>query len=462
MGVSGIQRCDVAVLGGGPAGCVLAMRLSALGYRVMVLTVPRRDSLEGFSARTLDALARAGCMAALGTVGPAVARHATWGGRTAAPNTEHVVQRAAFDAALLKDAACGGVEVARARVRDVTQHRDGWVVVGETADGRRLRCGAAFVVEARGRAAPVRAARRGPATLCLSRLFRCGPGAAGRSALSACASGWAWYAVDPHGRGVLQLCVDPPHDRVVRRSGLVEFYTAQVGSVPAARRWLANVEPIGDVTAAEASPRLASRLAGEGFLRVGDAAAAIDPLSGQGVFEAVASALLAAPVVNTLLRAPRDGRLAVAFYRDRVCATFRRLCRTGRAFYACERRWPAKPFWVARRAWPDEEPHLAAAPCRTFIAPRAVVMDDRVVRRSVLITPAYPDGIYQVHGVPIVPLVRLLGSASADGSRVRVGEAASRLQRAPAAIQAAVAWLRAHARGIDGPVRASSSASEFV
>ncbi len=457
-----VKQYDVAVLGGGPAGCALALRLAALAYRVTVLTVPRRRAVEGFSARTLDALARAGCTAAVGTVGPAVARRATWNGRTAAPNTEHVVDRAAFDAALLMDVTRAGVAVARARVRDVTQDRDGWMVLSDTAEAGPLRVRAALVVEARGRAAPVRAAWRGPSTTCLSQLWRCAAGTVARSAVSAFASGWAWYAVDPDGGAVVQLCVDQPHDRVWQRSALGGFYAAELRSVPAARRWLLNAEPVGDVTAADASPRLASDLVGAGYLRVGDAAAAIDPLSGHGVFEAVAGALLAAPVVNTLLRFPRDGRLAAAFYRERIRATFSRLCRTGRALYASERRWPEVPFWLARRTWPEEEARPATARDVTFVARRAVVAGEHIVRRAVLVTSAYPDGVYQVHGVPVVPLVRLLRRASADGSAAWVSDAARRLQRPPDAIEQAVAWLRAHGMPPTAEARNSRAARESV
>ncbi|EGC97958.1 monooxygenase FAD-binding protein, partial [Burkholderia sp. TJI49] len=67
----------------------------------------------------------------------------------------------------------------------------------------------------------------------------------------------------------------------------------------------------GDCAAAEArvfartsSATLCADTGGANWLRVGDAAMAVDPLSGNGIFQSLSSALQAPAVIHTLLAHP--------------------------------------------------------------------------------------------------------------------------------------------------------------
>jgi ATP-binding cassette subfamily B protein len=62
------------------------------------------------------------------------------------------------------------------------------------------------------------------------------------------------------------------------------------------------------------------------------ARSAVDPLSGNGIFQALSSAFLAPAVVNTLLRAPGQAALAKRFYQERLDHLFLRFARIGRDF----------------------------------------------------------------------------------------------------------------------------------
>jgi len=50
------KGCDVAVLGGGPAGIAAAVRLRSLGLDVQLCSRPRANSMEGLSERSVAAL----------------------------------------------------------------------------------------------------------------------------------------------------------------------------------------------------------------------------------------------------------------------------------------------------------------------------------------------------------------------------------------------------------------------
>jgi hypothetical protein len=88
------------------------------------------------------------------------------------------------------------------------------------------------------------------------------------------------------------------------------------------------------------------RATGLGWIAVGDAALACDPLSGRGLFNALYTALLGAGAVREVLGgggmgALRDYQSAV----DRV----KEASRDGlRACYGLETRWTDRPFWSRR------------------------------------------------------------------------------------------------------------------
>ena len=170
---------------------------------------------------------------------------------------------------------------------------------------------------------------------------------------------------------------------------------------------------------------------------------AVDPLSGNGIFQALSSALVAPPVINTLLQYPPDSQLAMEFYRDRVRHTFLRFARLGRDFYRLETRWPGNDFWRQRQLWPDDLPaHGDSAPQLLGLELRPVVAGDRICQRKVAVTSDQPLGIWHVGGVELAPLLELLPSAAA-ARRTTLAERTAAAGAGDANRQAMLeAWLR--------------------
>src|SRR5207244_9602005 len=69
----------------------------------------------------------------------------------------------------------------------------------------------------------------------------------------------------------------------------------------------------------DASACIVSQAAGEGWIAVGDAASAFDPIASQGLFNALSSALVAA---GALMSADQLSLAAARLYSDAVTATF--------------------------------------------------------------------------------------------------------------------------------------------
>ena len=79
------------------------------------------------------------------------------------------------------------------------------------------------------------------------------------------------------------------------------------------------------------------RVAGPGFLIVGDAAATLDPLSSFGVKKAMASGWVAAVVVNTCLRRPEMETAALQFFEEREREVFESYDKLSATWYGDER-----------------------------------------------------------------------------------------------------------------------------
>ncbi len=429
--------CDTVIVGGGPAGVVLARQLKGLGLRPTVVTRPRPfAATEGFSPRTMDLVSRF-----CGDSGQAglISRTVYWNGEVGAANREALIDRCAFDQALVADAEGLGVNVIDGRVQTTARSGAEWHIGYRTRGGREGVLKARFLVEARGRSAPLgRGGQvRGPALVCLSRRWGFSDRGPEQAAVAAFENGWAWFVRPRHGDAVLQIFVDPG-DGLPPRRQLGAFYQDAIGQIAEAQGWLGGANPSGPMRARHAGMVLSGTLSAPDYLRLGDAAMAIDPLSGHGVYKAISSALAAVPVVNTLLARPGDAALAGGFYRDRIADDFWTSARIARDFYAEEGRWSDRPFWSARRAWPDFAPaHPDVKAGMMTVERRAVARDNYVEEADVLVTPDQPRGVWHVAGLPAVSLWSLLrqGTPSIDHLAQRFGVA-------PAAAKAALEWFR--------------------
>ncbi|MFJ1211222.1 flavin-dependent monooxygenase QhpG [Burkholderia pyrrocinia] len=404
-----MSRAPIVVLGAGPAGAAAALGLARLGYPVTVVSEWRRfDAVEGVSDRVLQGFRHAGFVQAAACALPPCARTTRWNGDTRTLNHEHLIDRRRFDAALRRDLADAGIAVLEATVRAVQANGDGHAIRVDTPEGADT-LHAAFLVEARGRLAPLaRDAVRGPQTLSLLNVWRGTPGDAA-SAVESLPDGWAWMARLPDGRCYWQVTLDvatatlPPRDALpawcatLRQTSLArDFFGAHAA---------ADVR----VFARTSSATLCGDTGGANWLRVGDAAMAVDPLSGNGIFQSLSSALQAPAVIHTLLAHPDRAALALRFHARRIAALFMRFARIGRDFYALETQWADRPFWHARRAWPDDAPSHRAPDFDALAIERAPVIDgDTIAEADVVTSPDQPLGIWHLQGIPLAPIVAAL------------------------------------------------------
>ena len=428
---------DIAVLGAGPAGAAAALGLATLGYAVTVITQPRtRAGRESFSARVVEALRTLGGDEACAVIEAPSPRRVSWAGEERELPGEAQVDRAGFDAGLIAALERRGVRVLRDEALRVEARDEGARVALASGDALRARC----VLEARGRAAPASAAReRGPETLCVVQHWRT-PAREARIVVASLANGWAWCARDARGALTTQLALDA-QDAPARAELRAHLAAALGGSAPC-RELLGDATPEGDAYARAATAVFDGEPASGPVLRIGDAALAVDPLSGNGVFQALSTALAAPAVVNTLLRRPEDAALARRFSAERARDIFLRFARVSRDFYALGAAHHGGAFWEKRASWPDSDAAHPAASGALEIATRPVVCDGFIEEREVVLTPERPLGTWRLAGAELAPLVRSLAADAAPAAEERALAALPEPARGPLR-----AWLDAHRAG---------------
>jgi flavin-dependent dehydrogenase len=356
---------DVAVVGGGPGGCAaaLALRAHAPGLSIVLLEAGAYDgvkigeTLPPPAASVLrhlgvwDAFAGAGHREAFGSA-------AAWGGAAVHENDFMTyarpvgwqLDRAAFDRMLAEHAEARGVPVLRCtRLTGAAREGGGWTLRLDGDGAQAL--GARFVVDATGAAA--RFARRfgGARARAADRLagfvrfFRRSAGPPG-TLVESFADGW-WYTAPLPGGGRVAACMT---DSDLAREMGVDSPAGWEGALahaPAVAGALEGASGAGPVLARAARSRRLDPPVGEGWIAVGDAAAAWDPLSSQGVIKALRSGIFAAYAVGDLLA--RGDAAGMERYASFGRAEWEGYLRTRARFYGEERRWPERDFWRRRQ-----------------------------------------------------------------------------------------------------------------
>src|SRR3712207_2619091 len=135
----------------------------------------------------------------------------------------------------------------------------------------------------------------------------------------------------------------------VRAEGPGALLRRQVTATPDGPALLASLPRGRRVQVCDASTYAVHPAVDVDFVRVGEAAFAIDPLSSSGVQTAIQTPLAAAATVHTVLS--RSGRAAaVEYYTDLVRASVARHASTAAALYAECDMYATEPFWRRRSA----------------------------------------------------------------------------------------------------------------
>jgi 2-polyprenyl-6-methoxyphenol hydroxylase-like FAD-dependent oxidoreductase len=377
---------DVLIMGAGPAGVGAALRLRQLGYRVMLIersaVWPRKQVGEALTPGVQNIIALLDANDALAAVPHLAGRPSRllWRGRAAdmvADSGSAMVDRAAFDAALLALAQQRGVQIERpAQAREIGGGAGDWRVELRLGEAGVKHIAARHIIDASGRTGQGRERRLDCAPR-LAAMWAEIPAAGLPAELlqatqtEALEHGWLWGAALPGQRYRVMLVFDPGAARAATSGGPAERMRAAC----AASQLFACLagQAGGDVfQMCSATPYLMADSWQDGRMKIGDAAFALDPISSSGVEKAMRFSLQAAVAVHTLLsdRTAASAALARDFFEHRLVETCARHAHWTANSY--RQAWCGdRPFWRARSdirfgpssqaAWPELQARLYQA-----------------------------------------------------------------------------------------------------
>jgi 2-polyprenyl-6-methoxyphenol hydroxylase-like FAD-dependent oxidoreductase len=328
---------EAIVVGGGPAGSTLSAQLADAGHKVLLLDKARfprfkacSDYVNPAGAELLDTM---GVLVDLEHLGAehmeGMVVHAPNGSRfiadyaRAEPGRAAIgISRTRLDALLLQRAKDHGVNVVEgAQVQDLIRSRE--VVSGVTARiGESLESiRAPLVIGADGRNSVVRRSLglevvlRWPRKTGLVAHFRDVSGLERMGEMHVGSRVYGGLAMIED--GVTNLTIVAGTEHLQRRPGSVEsFFAEAIEALPELAWKLRTALRIDSIRGVGSMACRSRHVCGDGFMLVGDAASFLDPFAGEGVYEALMGAHIAAPIASSALRSGEISAKSLAPYRD--------------------------------------------------------------------------------------------------------------------------------------------------
>lgn len=313
------SRIDLAVVGGGPSGALCALLLSREGARVSLVHwggyAP--DGIELVSGRACRLMEQYVPDFFRKATFPRVEVHETislrgtpepvsWNSTVSPQGSGLAVERPLFDRALRELAQTESLRVvADAKVLQIDRGDDDrWQLLLRSEEAEAATLCADFVILATGRATVPffgRAPRVESSKIALMTSLP-SHGAPGHAAYMESTDNGSWYALPATDGGYFaSFCID--RGELKKRSGsLKDFFVSELQRT----QLLAYVSPSNSIdlqiTGRMAGAGAVDKAAGKGWIGVGDAVYAPDPLSGTGIESAVESAGLGSNAVLAAMK----------------------------------------------------------------------------------------------------------------------------------------------------------------
>jgi flavin-dependent dehydrogenase len=356
------QRYRVVIVGGGPAGCACALALAQHGVQdVLVIEAgdyaPFRigESIPPEANRLFQALGIAQDFFAEAHA-PCHGSCSWWGSDKRGYNDALLhplghgwhLERSRFNGFLARQARLRGTEVLlRASLAASVPAQGGGfdleLRLGDPAQPRPAAIHADLVVDASGTRA-VFARQRGSRKVetlplvCLAMRFAAPDGPrSGLTHLEAVEHGW-WYGAHLPDATLLLAFYSDAATVKARRLQHAGHWLAWLAAAPNTAALARGTLPLaGGVQSFPAPSYCLDRLHGDGWLAIGDAASACDPVTSQGIVKALADGVAAAGAIA--------GHATLDTVARTVAQRHAQYLQLRQQYYGWEQRWPAAPFW---------------------------------------------------------------------------------------------------------------------
>lgn len=393
----------IVVLGAGIAGTSTAIGLKKLGFDVTVIYKNRPfTAFEGFSEKTKEGLISQGCINASKLLVEQSLRNSNWATKSNRVNYEFVVNRSILDNALLEDLKKNQIKIIEAKVVGAIDLLEKKTKITYKIDEEKYDLIADFMVDARGRFTPFKDEYIcGPKSFSLLQELELENIKENKTSIDSVKDGWIWQAYVGNKRGYIQFSCDEEFlNRVNSFEDMLKILQEQD-----IKLWsLNNYKVVGKLVKRDSFCKIHKEIINNKMILVGDSASSVDPLSGNGAFQAMSMSSIAPYVINTILnKSEVEQKVAIDFYKSRVEFIFDKFTKIGKEFYLLEKRFNSD-FWQKRQTWPQNKDELENQIPR--IEKKAVVKNGFVNQSEVIITKENPFGACYFGNIEIIDLAK--------------------------------------------------------
>ncbi len=426
-----MKKSDVCVIGGGPSGATIALKLAQFGYSVVLIEKdhqPRSSIGLSLTPGIHHWLELLGITEKINHAdfSRAFTTHILWENdqplikEFVAHKAGYHVDRAVFDEMLLQSAIVAGVKVLRpCNLHQLTQTEIGeWEITLTHPQANKATLLAKFLVEATGRKSIVKGTKKAylPKTIAIYAYWQQTKTTDSISFIEAGKDQWYWGA--PVVQQGFMACIFSDPCAIKTASSVKAYYLENLKNATLFNQNLFN-NKLSDITACSATPYVDNQPIAENYIKVGDAAFSMDPLSSQGVQKAIKSAFQGAIVVNTLLAKKENCDSAMAFYSNMITTEVIKNTEWTKQFYNRQNRYNESQFWEIRKDQsikPYEEIKEDKISINKWdiltINPKAVIKTIPIVGAYIIetvdaiILEEHQEPFAFVRGIPIVELIK--------------------------------------------------------
>ena len=418
---------DIAVIGAGPAGSTIAFRLAELGYSVLLVekeTVEAKthvglsltpgihhwlNHLNLSEAVKQQSFERAFNSKVLWTTSAPILK--SFGDEEAG----YHVDRGQFDNLLVNKCRTQGVTVVQpGRITKLSDHKkEGWSFTLETeSELYPIRC--SFLVDAVGRNSIIKSKKIQDSNKLIA-VYAYWSLASDKDHYSFIEAGdnhWYWAAPLSNGKGIACIFTDP--SLVKEHDSVDSFYTKLIQKSTLLKPLFKDQLP-DTILVCDATSQHDNEPVGENFIKVGDSAISIDPISSQGVQKAIKSGVQGATVVHTILQGKIN--IALEFYTNQVLEDSRKNLQWASEYYT-EQSTYNSAFWQDRsidisknKVEPDTEIKLTQSDVLNLnklgtFKTIPILDADEVTNREAFIIPDLNEPLVYLNSIHVTPLLK--------------------------------------------------------
>jgi flavin-dependent dehydrogenase len=350
-----ISKFEICVLGGGPAGSIIGGRLAQLGHETVIIDrcqPAQRHRVESLAPPVLPildslALSKAVAPATLQRERRALVRWESNSVQSKLLETPSLlIRRSLFDQRLRELAAKAGACLLTPASARAPQRKPsgGWLISVITSEGT-VSITADFLVDARGKRRSTFIHQEGTCTAALSAAWNSRNANYRETRIEAAENEWLWGCPLSDSQYSATIFLNPTRIAGLRESERAELYRKLLSHSELLGNLL-HCEIVSPIFVRDATSRIVKDLIGHDFIRTGEAAFSIDPLSSQGIQRAILSAIQGGAAVHTI-RSGGDSLAAMAFYRDRQQHAAQQASLSATRYYK-ESRYQTGQFWIDR------------------------------------------------------------------------------------------------------------------